>query len=319
MFDNYCAPNYDEYSMSNILGCEDDNYLDNMSNPFELYPAHSDLHQTFPEKEFQNNNAEKNELNESINLSILNGHQQSEEDFNFKPLNSLNKVEINYLNDDILDAPEKEEKKMNEKQKEKNVQVSNLKKTYFTSKESEQINPVIVKPGSKKIALRIDYGKKYFKTSFSAFLKNHANRLIQKSCLPKNLKQNISSPNSLSFTSNVNDSDNLAFLSFTVQEIFCYYKEGNKYKNSLQIKNQTKIENIMNFIENCENDEKFENIYSFFKMNLEDAYELFYESEEFKKYAGNSKVIEQDKEYKAQNRVSLLEKNGFIKMIKMCK
>ena len=317
MFDNYCAPNYDEYSMSNILCGEDDNYLENMPNPFELYPAHSSSHQTFPEKEFQNNNAEKNELNESINLSILNGHQQSEEDFNFKPLNSLNKVEINYLNDDILDAPEKEEKKMNEKQKEKNVQVSNLKKTYFTSKESEQLNPVIVKPGSKKIAIRIDYGKKYFKTKFSAFLKDHANRLIKKSCLPKELKKNISSPNSLSFTSNVNDSDNLAFLSFTVREIFCYSKGG--YKNSLQIKNQKKIENIMNFIENCENDEKFENIYSFFKMSLEDAYELFYESEEFKKYARNSKVIEQDKEYKAQNRISLLEKNGFIKMIKMCK
>ena len=54
-------------------------------------------------------------------------------------------------------------------------------------------------------------------------------------------------------------------------------------------------------------------------MRLEDAYELFYESEEFRKYAENSKVIEQDKEYKAQNRISLLEKNGFIKMIKMCK
>ena len=317
MFDNYSAPNYDEYSISNILCCEDDNYSENMPNPFELCPLHSGLHQTFPEKEFQNNQVEKNELNDSINLSILNGHQQSEVDFNLRPLNSLNKVEINAINDNILDAPEKEEKKMNEKQKEKNVQVSNLKKTYFTSKESEQLNPVIVKPGSKKIAIRIDYGKKYFKTKFSAFLKDHANRLIKKSCLPKELKKNISSPNSLSFTSNVNDSDNLAFLSFTVREIFCYSKGG--YKNSLQIKNQKKIENIMNFIENCENDEKFENIYSFFKMSLEDAYELFYESEEFKKYAGNSKVIEQDKEYKAQNRISLLEKNGFIKMIKMCK
>ena len=319
MLDNYCDSNCDEYSMSNIFCCEDDNYLEKIPNPFEVCPVLSGLHQTFYEKEFQNNNVEENELNESNNLSILNGHQQSEEDFNLKPLNPLNKVEINNINDNLLNAPEKEEKKINEKQKENNLQNFNLKKTYFTSKKSEQLNPVIVKVGSKKISRRIDYGKKYFKTRFSAFLKNHANRLIQMSCLPKNLKQNISSPNSLSFTSNVKDSDNLAFLSFTVQEIFFYSKEGNKCKNSLQIKNQKKIENIMNFIENCENDEKFEKIYTFFKMRLEDAYELFYESEEFRKYAGNSKVIEQDKEYKAQNRISLLEKNGFIKMIKMCK
>ena len=72
----------------------------------------------------------------------------------------------------------------------------------------------------------------------------------------------------------------------------------------------------MNYIENCENDSKYEKIYSFFKMSLEDAYELFYESEEFKRYAETSKAIEQDKEFKAQKRISLLEKNGYIKMIK---
>jgi hypothetical protein len=210
-------------------------------------------------------------------------------------------------------------KKMNEKKKEKSFQVFNLKKTSNASIKSEQLNPVIVKAFSEKIYQRIDYGKKYFKTNFSSFLKNYANRLIQKSYLPKNLKQKISSPNSLSFTSNVNDSDNLAFLSFSVQKIFCYYKESNRCQNSLQIKNQKKIENIMNYIENCENDSKYEKIYSFFKMSLEDAYELFYESEEFKRYAETSKAIEQDKEFKAQKRISLLEKNGFIKMIKICK
>jgi hypothetical protein len=312
--------NYDEEtSMKNIFSCEDDNYSYNMGDPFELNPFPSCIHQTFQEKEFQNNK-EENKFNESNNnFSILNGNQQSEEAFNLKPLNPLNAVKVNDTDAKIFDAPEKEEKKINKKQNGKNFQVFNLKKTYFTSKETAQLNPVIVKAFSKKISQRIDYGKKYFKTNFSSFLKKYANRLIQKSCLPKILKQNISSPNSLSFTSNVNDSDNLAFLSFSVQKIFCYYKESNKCQNSRQIKNQKKIENIMNYIENCENESKFEKIYSFFKMNLEDAYELFYESEEFKRYAGTSKAIEQDKEFKAQKRISLLEKNGFIKMIKICK
>ena len=75
----------------------------------------------------------------------------------------------------------------------------------------------------------------------------------------------------------------------------------------------------MNYIENCENDSKFEKIYSFFKMSLEDAYELFYESEEFKRHAGKSKAIKQDKEFKAQKRITRLKKKRLIKMIKSTK
>ena len=309
----------EEKSVNNIFFREDENYSDNMGDPFRLSPFPSYINQTFQEKEFQNNK-EENEFNESNNnISLLNGHQQSEEDFNLKPLNLLNAVKVNDTDIKIFDSPEKEERKMNEKQQGKNLQIFNLKKTNYTSKETAQLNPVIVKAFSEKISQRIDYGKKFFKTNFSSFLKKFANRLIKNSCLPKNLKLKISSPNSLSFTSNVKDSDNLAFLSFSVQEIFCYYKESNKCQNSLQIRNQKKIENIMNYIENCENDSKFEKIDSFFKMSLEDAYELFYESKEFKRYAKTSKAIELDKEFKAQKRISLLEKNGFIMMIKKCK
>ena len=72
----------------------------------------------------------------------------------------------------------------------------------------------------------------------------------------------------------------------------------------------------MNYIENCENDSKFKKIYSFFKMSLEDAYELFYESEEFKRHAGKSKAIKQDKEFKAQKRITRLKKKRIFKMIK---
>jgi hypothetical protein len=319
MYENYYE--YDESSKSNPFTIKDNDFSGNIPTHFEPNLS-SCFQQTFGEREDQNIfNLGENEFNESNNnFSVLNGHQQqSEEDFILKPLNPLNSLKVNDIDSKIFDAREKEEKKMNEKKKEKSFQVFNLKKTSNASIKSEQLNPVIVKAFSEKIYQRIDYGKKYFKTNFSSFLKNYANRLIQKSYLPKNLKQKISSPNSLSFTSNVNDSDNLAFLSFSVQKIFCYYKESNRCQNSLQIKNQKKIENIMNYIENCENDSKYEKIYCFFKMSLEDAYELFYESEEFKRYAETSKAIEQDKEFKAQKRISLLEKNGFIKMIKICK
>ena len=317
MYENYYE--YDESSKSNPFTIKDNDFSGNIPTHFEPNLS-SCFQQTFTEREDQNIfNLEENKFNESNNnFSVLNGHQQqSEEDFILKPLNPLNSLKENDIDSKIFDAREKEEKKMNEKKKEKGFQVFNLKKASNASIKSEKLNQVIVKAFSEKIYQRIDYGKKFFKTNFSSFLKNHANRLIQKSYLPKNLKQKISSPNSLSFTSNVNDSDNLAFLSFSIQKIFCYYKESNRCQNSLQIKNQKKIENIMNYIENCENDSKYEKIYSFFKMSLEDAYELFYESEEFKRYAETSKAIEQDKEFKAQKRISLLEKNGYIKMIKI--
>lgn len=52
-------------------------------------------------------------------------------------------------------------------------------------------------------------------------------------------------------------------------------------------------------------------------MSLEDAYELYYKDEAFKKYAEDGKAIYLDQEFKAQNGFSLLEKNGFIKVVKM--
>ena len=236
MFENYFEPKYDEFSMSNAFGIKDYDFSRNIPTHFEQNLS-SCLQQTFGEKEEQNNiKVEENEFNELNNtFSVLNGHQQSEEDFNLKLFNPLNSVKVNDMDVKIFDDLGKD-KKMNEKKKEKSFQVSNLKKTNNISIKCEQFNQINVKAFSENISQRtqrIDYGKKYFKTNFSSFLKKYANRLIQKSCLPKNLKLKISSPNSLSFTSNVKDSDNLAFLSFSVQEIFCYYKESNKCQNSL--------------------------------------------------------------------------------------
>ena len=51
-------------------------------------------------------------------------------------------------------------------------------------------------------------------------------------------------------------------------------------------------------------------------MTLEEAYELFYQDAEFKKFQEDKKVIEIDKEVKVINRVFLREKNGFIQLVK---
>lgn len=75
---------------------------------------------------------------------------------------------------------------------------------------------------------------------------------------------------------------------------------------------------ILDYIESQDEDEQFEEVKIFFKMTLEEAYKLFEESEDFKRYAMDPKTILLDKEFKNKNNFSLLEKNGFIKYIKMC-
>lgn len=243
---------------------------------------------------------EKNNISSEINdrLNIF------EEEPNFKIGESFYILEGNKENLPILDEK-------NDIQKQNEKKVFNINSTVFTSKESGQNNPEKIVSCQK----RIDYGQKYFKTKFSKFLKNLGNNIIQNSGLPAQFQNyKLALPNHISFTGNSKEKDNYNFLSFTVQQIFGYYKNEN-CKNSLQKKNKTIIEEILAFVDKNGN-EKYESIRSFFSMDLERAYELYYESKDFKEYASEPKAIELDKEFIAQKKDSLLEKFGYIKMCK---
>jgi hypothetical protein len=170
----------------------------------------------------------------------------------------------------------------------------------------------------KKRLKRNDYIKKFFKTSFNKFLKKLANKIIKKSKLPKKFKQKkIYTPNRLSFTAITSKSDNCKFLSFTIKKVLTYYKKENcKNKNKYQKKNKENIEEILKFINESKDESVYEEIKFFFNMTLEEAYELFYQDAEFKKFQEDKKVIEIDDEVKVINRVSLREKNGFIQLVK---
>lgn len=226
------------------------------------------------------------------------------------------------VNDNEMEFEEnviKEEEKIIKKEEINEKRVSDpSKKTFFTSKETSQISPNMIIPdsSSKEPVKRIDYSKKFFKSYFSNYIKETGNKLIQ-TYLPSQFKNiKIFSPNHKSFTGNSNIKDNYQFLFFSIKDILCYYKNEN-CQNSLQKKNKSTFEKIFDFIDECEDEKKYENIKSFFNMNLEDAYKLFYESKYFKKYASDEKVLKQDKEFIAQNGFSLLEKNAFIKMVKL--
>jgi hypothetical protein len=170
----------------------------------------------------------------------------------------------------------------------------------------------------KKRLKRNDYIKKFFKTSFNKFLKKLANKIIKKSKLPKKFKQKkIYTPSRLSFTAITSKSDNCKFLSFTIKKVLTYYKKENcKNKNKYQKKNKENIEEILKFINESKDESVYEEIKFFFNMTLEEAYELFYQDAEFKKFQEDKKVIEIDDEVKVINRVSLREKNGFIQLVK---
>jgi len=168
----------------------------------------------------------------------------------------------------------------------------------------------------KKLSTKIERLIQTFKKNFSNYLKIQINNLIQESLLPENLKKiNIKVPNSKDFTSIAAIKDNYRFLSYTVLKILSYYTDKNQ-KNKYQKKNEIDLRKILDYIEICENSKKFEKISSFLEMTLENAYIKFYESGIFFKFANDDETLERDKVFKKIYRFSLLEKYGFLKLIK---
>lgn len=296
-----------EEESSNIFGPLNENPL------MDTYQHEDCNYPSFLNEDFKMDN-EMDEKNEPF--------FPNEETFkpNFIPFQQLNDNNFQFGNDFIEDKDLFSKNVLINDKNEDKISDSALKKTANSSKENGQpisIKAVSKSTSTKKPSKRIDYALKYFKTSFSGFLKEHSNRIIQKSALPANLKKKkIFSPNHQSYTGNPKESDDYKFLSFTVQEILSYYKDEN-CKNSLQKKNKETIEEILNFIDESKDESKYEEVRAFFKMSLEDAYELFYQDESFKKYANDEKAIYLDQEFRAQNGFSLLENNGFIKVVKM--
>ena len=279
-----------------IFGNSEELFFSNNSNP--------------EEENFGNFDYSSNSFLSESNPLFLNNSQ----------LYSLHTNRVEYTQEfslPILYDQERIEGEM-EKEKQNNISENNFKKTNDTSKEEKKVNnPVLIPFQTKKPQKRIDYRIKYFKTNFSKFLKNYGNMLIKGSFLPKELKkEKLSAPNYLSFTGNAAEKDNYKFLFFKVEDIFCFYKNEN-CQISLQKKNRRTIDKILQFIDGSESEEKYSYVKAFFKMSLEDAYGIFYESEDFKKYATDSKNVFLDKEFKVEKGYSLLEKNAFVKMIKM--
>lgn len=169
-----------------------------------------------------------------------------------------------------------------------------------------------------KVSYRLDYYKKAFKVNCFKYLTDSLNALLKP--LPKELSgEKFFKPNHDSFTSNVKEKDNLIFLSMTLKKAFTYYIRSDKKVKGIkkQEKNENLINNIFNYEPKNKNDlSQLEELKKYLNKTVEKHIELYYESESFKSFSREEKIKFFDKEFLNEKGFSMLQENGFIKLIK---
>ena len=166
---------------------------------------------------------------------------------------------------------------------------------------------------------RLDYFKKIFIKSFLKYLLNYGKKLISE-CIFKekigNLKLHM--PNYKLYAGNPKEKDNKEFLLKTIKTVFVDYDKKSEKGTSRQKDNEKLINKIYE-LSNFQNSEKEKKLKNFLELNIEKAIEMYYESKEFENFKNDENNKYYDSMfYKEKNRnFSLLEKNGFIKLVKM--
>ena len=166
---------------------------------------------------------------------------------------------------------------------------------------------------------RLDYFKKIFIKSFLKYLLNYGKKLISECIFKKkigNLKLHM--PNYKLYAGNPKEKDNKEFLLKTIKTVFVDYDKKSEKGTSRQKDNEKLINKIYE-LSNFQNSEKEKKLKNFLELNIEKAIEMYYESKEFENFKNDENNKYYDSMfYKEKNRnFSLLEKNGFIKLVKM--
>ena len=274
----------------------------------------------FPEKDLNINNPQfQNDIEEVIEDNVDNELYYSK----FENLTSIIHINPNItLNDDI---------NININKNFSQHKNSNINRT---KNKNEPLNEkLIVRMGSLgnittekgiREKYKVKYKKKCIKTIakkcyikyFIRFLKKYGNNLIKKSKVQKKFNNNKLFSPTKSLISFLINENNTNILLFTVKDIFCY--KNKNLKNNSQIKNEKYINNVLDYINEFydEDKENYANIISFFNMNIQDACELFEESKRFECYKTNQNIIIHNEAFKQKYGFCLIEKNGFIKLIK---
>ena len=277
-------------------------------------------------------NQRDKEIQENIEKDILKlicknaGESEEKETFtNFNIINNLNEIKLPFQ--EIKIEEEKQEKEK-EKEKIKNFEIfENLKMSQKSTEDNTNLNQININKlifdvkGDREIELRIDYAIKHIKVYISKFMKNYGNDLIKKCNFQNQFKNTkLFSPSYYYFTGNSNIKDNGVFLDYTVEQIFtCPEKISPKKDNRLQRQNKEIINDLKNYIEtNYPNEvpERFQELLNFFRMKYEDIINIFYNSSYFKDYSSSLKTIKLNRQFIKAKGFSLIENNGFIKLMK---
>jgi len=184
----------------------------------------------------------------------------------------------------------------------------------------EAISPLETEQAKEipKTNYRLDYYKKAFKVNCFKYLRKTLNDLLKP--LPKEFSgQKFLKPNHEAFTSNVKENDNLNFLSMTLKEVFTYIDKDKKVKGAKKKdKNANLIENIFNYeTKNNYNLQNLEKLKKYLNMTVEENIKLYYKSESFQEFSNRDEIKFYDSNFIKEKGFSMLEENGFIKLIKL--
>ena len=164
---------------------------------------------------------------------------------------------------------------------------------------------------------RKDAYYKHFKSIFARYIKCKANKL--KNCCFPNFNKNNFAALAYKYTGNPKEKDNYNFLKFTIKELLILGKNP-KNKNR-QYNNELLIKYIENHEEIAKDKITYIELINFLNNTVESELMKFYRNKtEFESINKDAKCLFFDKYYKNETGISLLEIDGFIKILKIkCK
>ena len=164
-----------------------------------------------------------------------------------------------------------------------------------------------------KLIYRKDAYYKHFKSIFARYVKDKAN-ILKNICFPHFCKNNFF-PLSYKYTGNTKEADNHKFLFFKIKDILSYGKDE-------QIKNrQYNNELLIRYIEENERVARDKEVYidliNFLNNSVENELITYYNNKsEYENLKNDDKCKEFDKSFLSETGVSLLERNGFIRILR---
>ena len=169
-----------------------------------------------------------------------------------------------------------------------------------------------LKKEKKNYVYRKDAYYKHFKALFAKYIRNKVNNL-KNICFPNFNKNNFAAL-SYKFTGNPKEKDNIKFLSMKIKDLLILGKDE-EIKNR-QYNNELLIKYIENNRELSIDKNKYEELISCLDETLENELMEFYNNKiEFENINKDIKCLIFDKHFKNETGISLLEKNGFIRIL----